>query len=113
MKKLFSSLSLKARIAFYSVMVWMIGVPAYAQEDPISSAILDQTTSGLQSITPRIMSVLKVVTLIGGGISMLMIIFNIIQGERDAAKKAGWWLVGMVIAFIVFTIIGNAAANVS
>lgn len=113
MKKLFSSLSLKARIALCSVMVWLIGIPARAQEDPISSAILDQTTSGLQSIVPRVMNVLKVITLVGGGISLFMIIMNIIGGERDAAKKAGWWLVGMVIGFIVFTIIGNAAANVA
>lgn len=113
MKKLFSSLSMRARIAFLTVMAGLTTVPAMAQDDPISSAILDQTTTGLQNIVPRVMAVLKVITLVGGGIALFMIIMNIIGGERDAAKKAGWWLVGMVLGFIVFTIIGNAAADVS
>lgn len=112
MKKFLTSLSLKARIALCTLMVMFTAGPAFAQDDPLGSAILDGTQQGIVGMIPRIMNVLKGITIFAGGIALLMVIINIIGGERDSAKKAGWWLIGMVLGFIVFTLLGNAAANI-
>ena len=88
-------------------------VAVFAQtSDPVSEAILSGTSSGLSGMIPGIIRVLKYIVIFGGAISLLAVVFNIIQGERDAAKKAGWWLVGLALGFIVLTLLQSAAANI-
>lgn len=113
MKNLFKSLSLKARIAFCSLMLGLSAAPAFAQDDPVTNAILQNTQAGLSGIVPGIVRILKIIVIIGGAISLLLVVFNIIQGERDSAKKAGWWLVGLALGFIVLSILGNATASIA
>ena len=114
MKKFFKLLSAKAKYAYACMMLAFAAVPmALAQtDDSVSQAILNGTEQGLQGIVPGIIRVLKIIVIIGGAISLLLVVFNIIQGERDAAKKAGWWLVGLVLGFIVLTLLGNVSGNI-
>lgn len=109
MKKFFANLSLKARIAFLSVMAGLSSVPSFAQADQITQRILDGSAEKMAGIVPGIIRVLKYAVLIGGAISLLLVVFNIIQGERDAAKKAGWWLVGLGLGFAVLSLLGTIA----
>ena len=112
MKNFFKSLFLNARVAFCALMLALTAAPAFAQvSDPISQRLIDGTATGLQGIVPGIVRVLKIIVLIGGAISLLLVVFNIIQGERDSAKKAGWWLVGLVIGFIALTLLGGTTVS--
>ena len=116
MKKFFANLSLKARIAFLSVMAGLSSVPSFAQaggtSDPVTEAILRGSSDSLAGIIPGIVKVLKYAVLIGGAISLLLVVFNIIQGERDAAKKAGWWLVGLGLGFAILSILETVTARI-
>lgn len=110
MKNFFSAVSLKVWITVLTLIVGL--TPAFAQvQDVVGNQILESTTQGLQGIVPSIARILKIIVLIGGAISAILVVFNIIQGERDSAKKAGWWLVGLVVGFIVLTILGNMQVN--
>lgn len=114
MKKFFANLSLKARIAFLSVMAGLSSVPSFAQgkggaTDTITQSILDGSANQMAGIVPGIVRVLKYAVLIGGAISLLLVVFNIIQGERDAAKKAGWWLVGLGLGFAILSLLESIA----
>lgn len=113
MKQFLQNMSLKARVAFCSAMVGLVSVgQAVAQTtDPITQQIMEQSTSGLQGMVPQIVRILKIIVVIGGAISFLVVIFNIIQGERDAAKKAGWWLVGLALGFTALSILGNITVS--
>lgn len=113
MKNFLKSLSLKAKVVFATLMVGLTSAPAALAQDAVGDLILSQTEQGLVGIVPGIIRVLKIIVIIGGAISLLLVVFNIIQGERDSAKKAGWWLVGLVLGFIVLTILGGAVTNIN
>ena len=116
MKKFFANLSLKARIAFLSVMTGLSSVPSFAQvggtSDQVTEAILRGSASSMAGIVPGIIKALKYAVLIGGAISLLLVVFNIIQGERDAAKKAGWWLVGLGLGFAILSVLETVTTSI-
>lgn len=117
MKKFFANLSLKARIAFLSVMAGLSSVSSFAQaggrsSDQVTQLILDNSAREVAGIVPGIIKVLKYAVLIGGAISLLLVVFNIIQGERDAAKKAGWWLVGLGLGFAILSVLETVTATI-
>ena len=108
MKNFFTSVSLKVKVLVLTIIAGLVSSPVFAQvNDVVGNQILNSTQQGLQGIVPGVTRILKIVVLIGGAISAILVVFNIIQGERDSAKKAGWWLVGLVVGFIVLTILGN------
>lgn len=98
MKKIVYSLSLKARIALCIVALALTGgmVPAFAQDDGLGSQILQNAEQSIRSTTEGFFSILKIILIIGAAISLVMVGFNVIQGERDSMKKAGWWIIGLV-----------------
>lgn len=110
MKRFLTNLGLKARIAFLTLMSGLVSVSASAQTDPLTQKILDGGADAMNGVVPGIIRIMKIAVIIGGAISLLLVVFNIIQGERDAAKKAGWWVVGLALGFAVLTILGNMSA---
>ena len=122
MKKI-NLISNKVKIAFFSFMVFLTKgsmTTAFAQQgggmaglDQTAGDVVEQTTEAMAGIVPSVMNVLKIGVLIGAGISLLLVVFNILGGERDAAKKAGWWLVGLLIGFVALTVLSNVAQNLA
>ena len=55
-----------------------------------------------QSLAKLLVAVLGLVAMI----SLVVTVINIIQGDREAAKKAGVWLVATLMGFMLITIIG-------
>ena len=116
MKNFFSKISLKVKVAFLTAMAFLFDqtfmLKAQDISDPTGS-IMSNTTSRLAGLVPSIMNVLKIGVLIGGGIALLLVVFNILSGERDAAKKAGWWLVGLLIGFVALSVLANTAQSLA
>lgn len=54
-------------------------------------------------------SLLKIVLGIGALITLVMVIFNIFKGEREAAQKMAWWVVGLSVGFALIAIVPNLA----
>lgn len=115
MKKFLVSFFVKVRVGLLSLLAFILSIQAKAQSavssDNMANTIIDQSAKAMSGIVPGIIRIMKIATLIGGAISLLLVIFNIIQGERDSAKKAGWWLVGLALGFAVFSVLGNLAVN--
>lgn len=95
MKNFLTSLSLKARIAFCTAMVALSPGIAYAQ-DNIGQQVLSGFEQEMGSVSQGFFRILRIIFIIGGAISLIMVGFNVIQGERDSMKKAGWWIIGLV-----------------
>ena len=106
MKNLINSFTVKSRVLLCSLMVALGSVSAYAQ-----NTISDQITSGvsknLAGTIPGVILVMKVIVGLAGIIAFIRVISNILSGEQDAAKKAGFWLAGLAGGFVVLTVLGN------
>lgn len=113
MKKFFAKASSWLRYAAVSAFVFIGNAAtnlAFAQTgvgDSIAGDILDSTATGMTGLATRIVRILQIAVGLGGLINLIIVVFNIIQGEREAAKKAGWWLVGLVLGFTALTVLGN------
>ena len=106
MKNLINSFTVKSRVLLCSLMVALGSVSAYAQ-DAIANQITQGVSQNLAGIIPGVITVMKVIVGLLGIIFLIRVISNIVSGEQDAAKKAGFWLVGLAGGFVVLTILGN------
>lgn len=44
---------------------------------------------------------------LAGMVSLVIVVVNIIQGDRDAAKKASVWLISLLVGFTLLSVIRN------
>lgn len=111
MKKLFSLISRKKEAFLMSVASMVVSVNAYAQSN-LGEELLMRSTSEVRSLTTSIVSFIKIITIVGGIAMLVMVVFKIFKGDREAAEKFGYWLAGFVLGFALLSVLENLAATV-
>ena len=93
-------MSLKAKIAVLTAVAFMNSAVAFAQtaNSDLGNQILNETAQQMTNTMDGFFRILRIILIIGAAISLIMVGFNVIQGERDSMKKAGWWVVGLVVS---------------
>lgn len=71
------------------------------------TAIVNGISTELRSMMDSFGTLLRIVLGIGALITLAMVIFNVLKGEREAAQKMAWWVVGLSVGFAMLSIIPN------
>ena len=100
LKKLFVSLVLAC---FSGVM--------YAQD--YGNQVIQQSTSALKNLVTSIVSLLQIITALGAFAALVVVIFKMMHGEQDAAKKIAWWVGGFTIGFVLLIVVKNVAMGLN
>lgn len=104
-------LPFRHRYLNYAVMVvamlLLTAVVVVAQDGEFSGAI-----GGVRSLYKSLALLLRIVIGLGAMVVLTMIVLNIMRGEREAAGKLVWWLVGLVFGFIMLFILEGIAEKV-
>lgn len=108
MKRLFSNMSTWFRTAFATILAFLSGGIynlVFAQGGDDGNAVLQQISNSMGSMVGSVITIARIGLIIGGAILLIMVIFNLFKGERDAAGKLGWWVVGLAIGIGILTIL--------
>lgn len=101
--KLFGSARTKALLALATVS----SSPLFAAADDMGSQVINGATKALQGIVDDVVKLLQVVMGLGAIVALAIVIFQVFQGEREAAKKLAWWVAGLTIGFVLLTVVSN------
>ena len=104
-------LSLKARVAVCSGMLAMTSASsAFAQD--IGSELLNSSADSMKNLIAGLVRVLQIALGLGALVTLVMVIFNLFKGEREAAQKVGWWVVGLALGFALISVVANRMAAI-
>lgn len=109
MRKLFTKYLLNARKGVCiaaSLSGILISQSAFAQANE-GEELLGAAASSMANIGILLGRVVQVALLIGALVTLAMAIINVMKGEREAASKIAWWVIGLGLGFAFITIIVN------
>ena len=108
MKQFIQKSAARMRVAFCTAMCALTGsYVASAQGDNFGVEVLNSSKEQLVDLVDSLVSLLQVVLGLGALVTLVMVIFNILKGEREAAQKIAWWVVGLTIGFVLITVVKN------
>lgn len=94
------------RLAFCTAMVALVSLPAFAQvSDTFGQQVLDQSSNALVGIVSSVVRLLRIVLGLGALVTLAMVIFNVMKGEREAATKVAAWVIGLTIGFVLLSVV--------
>lgn len=101
---------IRCRMLLLTLGIYLIApfTSAAAPEmDNIGQTLLDESKRGIVELVDNLIGFLQVITGVAGIVFLVTVVFNIIQGDRDSAKKFAAWLAGITLGFIMLTVMGN------
>ena len=107
MKNFFKSLSLKGRIAVCSAAVALGNASTAFAQANIGEQVLDQSANSMVGLVNYLVRVLQVALGLGALVTLVIVVFNLFKGEREAAQKIAWWVVGLALGFALLTVVAN------
>lgn len=72
--------------------------------------ILRETQDALTGLTDNLVSLLQVIIGLGALGSLVIVVYKMINGDREAAQKIAWWLAGFVLGFVLLSVVRNVIA---
>lgn len=105
-------LASKLRLAICTFMVFLTtGNVAFGQTamntDNPGKTILSNSASKLQGLLTDVTKLLQIILGLGALVTLVMVIFNIFKGEREAATKIAWWVAGLTLGFVLITVVAG------
>lgn len=102
------SFLIRAKIAFLTAGLMLVGTVADAQAGlNLGETVLTESTSALRNLLDSIVSLLQVVMGIGAIVVLAIVIFQVFKGEREAAQKLAWWVVGLTLGFTLLSVVSG------
>lgn len=74
-------------------------------QDNLGEQLLQETNRQFVGLGNTLVTLLRTVLIIGGVVMIVVIVYDIMKGEREAAQKLGKWFAGLVVGFVVMEIL--------
>ena len=105
MKKIKSFLKERKEAFLMSLAMLFVSTRSFAQSArDIGGDLLSEGEDAFINIISDIVSFVQVVLVIGGIGMLVMVIFKIVKGDREAAEKFMYWLAGIVLGFALLSV---------
>lgn len=79
--------------------------PVAAQAQNLGLDVIKGSTDALRELLDSVVTLLQVVMGLGAIIVLAIVIFQVFKGEREAAQKLAWWVVGLTLGFTLMTVV--------
>lgn len=79
--------------------------PVAAQAQNLGLDVIEGSTDALRELLDSVVTLLQVVMGLGAIIVLAIVIFQVFKGEREAAQKLAWWVVGLTLGFTLMTVV--------
>lgn len=108
MKKLVDKAIFKARYAVGALLLAFGSyAPSYAQGENLGKEVIESSASALYGLLDSIVVLLQIVMGLGAIVVLAIVIFKVFKGDREAAEKLAWWIVGLTLGFVLLTVVKN------
>ena len=97
----------KAKIALLSFGATLLAPVAQAQSTNLGDEVLTESRNALVELMDSLVSLMQVVMGLGAIVVLAIVIFQVFKGEREAAQKLAWWVVGLTLGFTLLTVVSN------
>ena len=115
MKKFFSSIGVNAKIAFLTIVCFIVDglfnrtyafAPGGGNEITFEGdQILDSVSNKMSNLGDALANVVQYGLLAGALVTLVLLVFNLLKGERESATKLGWWVFGLSFGFAAVAVI--------
>lgn len=97
------------RIAFCAAVMFLFSGSVYAQSlgGTEGAQILDQASQTMGSLVDGVVRIIQIAMGLGALITLALAIFNIMKGEREAAQKLGYWVIGLALGFALVSVVAG------
>ena len=99
----------RTEVALLSMGLALISPMAQAQSN-LGQEVLESSTDALKDLLDSLVTLLQVVMGLGAIVVLAIVIFQVFKGEREAAQKLAWWVVGLTLGFTLLTVVQNLIA---
>ncbi len=99
----------RAEIALLAMGLALIS-PFAAQAQNLGQAVIEDSTDALKELLDSVVTLLQVVMGLGAIVVLAIVIFQVFKGEREAAQKLAWWVVGLTLGFTLLTVVQGLIA---
>ena len=98
----------KAEVAMLSFGLMLVAPLANAQGGKnLGEEVLTEGKDALVDLMDSLVNLLQVVMGLGAIVVLAIVIFQVFKGEREAAQKLAWWVVGLTLGFTLLTVVSN------
>lgn len=109
MVKFIKSLPFCAKVTVLFIIMaalnYQLALAAPGGTDTIGEQLLTSSTTTMSSLLVLIANVVRIALGIGALVTLVLAIFNLIKGEREAAQKIGYWVVGLALGFALISVV--------
>ena len=73
--------------------------------DGVGEIFIQQTTGQFQRIAGATVRLIRVILGLGALVMLTYAVFKLLKGEKDAAEKVAYWIVGLVVGFLFLSLV--------
>ena len=99
MEKIFKRAGLYLKYAAVSAALAVTEGVVMAQ-DNLGEQLLTESNRQFVSLGTSLVAFLRTILLLGGLICLVVVVYDVIKGEREAAQTLGKWAAGLIIGFV-------------
>lgn len=78
---------------------------AFCADNSKGNTLLSETNNALKGILENLATLLQTIIGLGALVMLVTVIFKVFKGEREAAEKLAWWAAGLVIGFVLISVV--------
>lgn len=81
-------------------------VSVFAQ-DTKGRQFLQNVNQSLLNLIDTLVTLMRTVMGLGAIITLIVVVFKIYKGEREAAEKLAWWVAGLTLGFVMLQVVST------
>lgn len=76
-------------------------------QDNKGRQLLQNMNQALVGILDTLATLVRTVMGLGAIVTLIVVIFKLYKGEREAAEKLAWWVAALTLGFVMLTVVVN------
>lgn len=93
------------RQAICCMGLFLMCTAAFAEIGNEGTNVLNTISTSLSGIVENVVDLLRIVLGLGALVTLVIVVFKIFKGEREAAEKIAWWVAGLTIGFVLLSVV--------
>lgn len=96
------------RCVLVLVVVFATAATAFAEGGVFSGSI-----GGMKNLYSSLGRLLQIIIGLGALFVLALIVFRIMQGDKESAGKLAWWLIGLAFGFVMISVLSGMADKIA
>lgn len=91
----------------YAAVVGLLVSGALIAQDNAGLKVIKDTNTAVSNLITDGIRLLQTILVLGGMVTVVMVIFKLFKGDREAAEKLAWWIAGLTLGFVLLSVLSG------